>query len=188
LKITDAWVPPFGDSVARCRTSIGHRGRHPPATRAGIKLPDLNSCLKLLPCPSASLSKPHRRLRVGAAATCSPLLAIVPPCRSFAAGAPEPSVAPPCHFQSSSWPRPVLRRAACRCPSGQRHRVVVQLRLPVFPVHAAGRTFLLLQPALCQGRSLLVHDQPAATACEPGSGPISLFFLSSVYSIFWCYF
>jgi hypothetical protein len=66
LKITDAWGPPIGDSVARCHASIGHRGWHPPAASVGIKLPDLNSCPKLLPCPSASLFKPHRRLRVSA--------------------------------------------------------------------------------------------------------------------------
>jgi hypothetical protein len=60
--------PPVGDSVARCRASIGHRGLHSPAARAGIKLPDRNSCPKLLPCPGASLSRPRRRLRVSAAA------------------------------------------------------------------------------------------------------------------------
>jgi hypothetical protein len=36
---TDAWAPPIGDSVAGCHASIGHRRRHPPAARAGIKLP-----------------------------------------------------------------------------------------------------------------------------------------------------
>jgi hypothetical protein len=74
---SDVWGPPVGVSVVGCHASIGHRGRRPPAARAGIKLPDRQllseafvAVPKLLRCRRLQSLRRHAVRDIAASSSC----------------------------------------------------------------------------------------------------------------------